>query len=100
MLLPEKTLVPWPFFVNDTATTEIYTLSLHDALPICIPAGRGSARGWFADRWWKRGRRDRHATFLPVSVPGQKPYVILPCQMPVWRPFRSVTQEIGRAHVR
>src|SRR5258708_39936435 len=26
------------FFFNDTATTEIYTLSLHDALPIC--AGR------------------------------------------------------------
>ena len=28
------------FFFNDTATTEIYTLSLHDALPIflCIPS--------------------------------------------------------------
>src|SRR2546428_3667322 len=26
------------FFFNDTATTEIYTLSLHDALPICEPA--------------------------------------------------------------
>src|SRR5256885_16922922 len=26
------------FFFNDTATTEIYTLSLHDALPICQPA--------------------------------------------------------------
>src|SRR2546426_11360708 len=25
------------FFFNDTATTEIYTLSLHDALPICDP---------------------------------------------------------------
>src|SRR3989442_11629847 len=25
------------FFFNDTATTEIYTLSLHDALPICAP---------------------------------------------------------------
>src|SRR5258705_2363116 len=25
-----------PFFFNDTATTEIYTLSLHDALPISI----------------------------------------------------------------
>src|SRR3712207_6969936 len=25
------------FFFNDTATTEIYTLSLHDALPICNP---------------------------------------------------------------
>src|SRR5437870_9630346 len=30
------------FFFNDTATTEIYTLSLHDALPISI-------RGIFAD---------------------------------------------------
>src|SRR3712207_7461448 len=29
------------FFFNDTATTEIYTLSLHDALPICI-----QGRGW------------------------------------------------------
>src|SRR2546430_5858837 len=25
------------FFFNDTAPTEIYTLSLHDALPICVP---------------------------------------------------------------
>src|ERR1019366_10736900 len=25
------------FFFNDTATTEIYTLSLHDALPIWFP---------------------------------------------------------------
>src|SRR2546426_11125381 len=28
------------FFFNDTATTEIYTLSLHDALPICHLAER------------------------------------------------------------
>src|SRR2546422_9642250 len=28
------------FFFNDTATTEIYTLSLHDALPICALAHR------------------------------------------------------------
>src|SRR5256885_16330475 len=27
------------FFFNDTATTEIYTLSLHDALPICVRIG-------------------------------------------------------------
>src|SRR2546427_8057950 len=32
-------LPPCFFFFNDTATTEIYTLSLHDALPICF-AGR------------------------------------------------------------
>src|SRR3982750_641302 len=29
------------FFFNDTATTEIYPLSLHDALPILGRAGRG-----------------------------------------------------------
>src|SRR3712207_9174540 len=29
------------FFFNDTATTEIYTLSLHDALPISVAGHRG-----------------------------------------------------------
>src|SRR3989442_11625953 len=33
------------FFFNDTATTEIYTLSLHDALPISRDGGGGSDRG-------------------------------------------------------
>src|SRR5258707_5644363 len=32
------------FFFNDTATTEIYTLSLHDALPISLHGAR-AARG-------------------------------------------------------
>src|SRR3712207_8920403 len=41
------------FFFNDTATTEIYTLSLHDALPIsAIPACAGcDSRGF---RWRRR----------------------------------------------
>src|SRR2546422_2584807 len=33
------------FFFNDTATTEIYTLSLHDALPIYLYNGSGLRRG-------------------------------------------------------
>src|SRR5256885_16021053 len=33
-------LLSFFFFFNDTATTEIYTLSLHDALPISAPGGR------------------------------------------------------------
>src|SRR2546422_1530162 len=33
------------FFFNDTATTEIYTLSLHDALPIYRVGRRRRARG-------------------------------------------------------
>src|SRR5258708_26076922 len=32
------------FFFNDTATTEIYTLSLHDALPICTSTSTDDPR--------------------------------------------------------
>src|SRR5438874_9810986 len=39
------------FFFNDTATTEIYTLSLHDALPIYWPGNIGTRRDWrYSDR--------------------------------------------------
>src|SRR2546427_6126899 len=41
------------FFFNDTATTEIYTLSLHDALPISSGRQRPGAV--------ERGRADRRA---------------------------------------
>src|ERR1044072_4872563 len=41
------------FFFNDTATTEIYTLSLHDALPIS-PRPDGSTPPRSADAWqWR-----------------------------------------------
>src|SRR5256885_7090277 len=33
------------FFFNDTATTEIYTLSLHDALPICLTRSGATSSG-------------------------------------------------------
>src|SRR3989442_14680231 len=56
------------FFFNDTATTEIYTLSLHDALPICrdLAVGRQVRRGC---GWGMRGsiRRDRKSTRLNSS---------------------------------
>src|SRR5256885_5390942 len=42
-----RTYIFFFFFFNDTATTEIYTLSLHDALPICLPtSGTGGATLW------------------------------------------------------
>src|SRR3712207_9070212 len=34
VILCDSIMAPLSFFFNDTATTEIYTLSLHDALPI------------------------------------------------------------------
>src|SRR3712207_9351615 len=43
------------FFFNDTATTEIYTLSLHDALPISVQPR------------FHRGRVCRHTALPPHS---------------------------------
>src|SRR2546426_7443987 len=63
------------FFFNDTATTEIYTLSLHDALPISIsisaPRNAGGS-GCFSGRpssWASHpaGGRDRKSTRLNSS---------------------------------
>src|SRR3712207_8998141 len=45
------------FFFNDTATTEIYTLSLHDALPICS----NTRSSWRATASW-RTREGRAGT--------------------------------------
>src|SRR5256884_8605740 len=53
----EKYMVWSFFFFNDTATTEIYTLSLHDALPISA-TGRvkgGGADLWMLTEWRPRG---------------------------------------------
>src|SRR5258707_7246815 len=41
MRFPEATILLF-FFFNDTATTEIYTLSLHDALPIFRQLSHGT----------------------------------------------------------
>src|SRR2546430_6658861 len=57
------------FFFNDTATTEIYTLSLHDALPISAGGPRASWRspGRNSCRWPRRrtaGRSEEHTSEL------------------------------------
>src|SRR2546422_1872452 len=83
-------MAPWSrsfFFFNDTATTEIYTLSLHDALPISAVVGRLELRSavhagnldglyWRYETWIKRleshfgavlGAKDRKSTRLNSS---------------------------------
>src|SRR2546430_7341062 len=56
------------FFFNDTATTEIYTLSLHDALPIsCLDGGRyrhGSTPVDPPSRAARDGRSEEHTSEL------------------------------------
>src|SRR3712207_2618942 len=41
--IPPTKPIPVFCFFNDTATTEIYTLSLHDALPISVPPAARAA---------------------------------------------------------
>src|ERR1041385_9160491 len=53
-------------FFNDTATTEIYTLSLHDALPISSPSSRRTGCMPRARRWRLR-TIDRKSTRLNSS---------------------------------
>src|SRR5690349_24847383 len=57
------------FFFNVTATTEIYTLSLHDALPISRRRARPtrSAGARSAPRCPRSSRRDRKSTRLNSS---------------------------------
>src|SRR2546428_14166186 len=54
------------FFFNDTATTEIYTLSLHDALPISLGGDDGRAVGGEIEVAPSRGRF-AEAAGLPVQ---------------------------------
>ena len=58
------------FFFNDTATTEIYTLSLHDALPILtVVDAAGIVRG----RQYLLRLEVKHFSFIHHTV---KPYHI------------------------
>src|SRR3712207_8452491 len=58
------------FFFNDTATTEIYTLSLHDALPILLDSARHQVDPTSWSRYlpgWSRLKRSRpSALVVPV----------------------------------
>src|SRR5688572_31436340 len=51
------------FFFNDTATTEIYTLSLHDALPICKDLERKGVQPASAGKW----RRPHGQTAIDIQ---------------------------------
>src|SRR5256885_17251030 len=58
------------FFFNDTATTEIYTLSLHDALPISHRQGlQGLAGPWEAHGWPLRHRTGHGAPLVSAAGP-------------------------------
>src|SRR5688572_33462127 len=65
VLLCNSSLDPLSFFFfNDTATTEIYTLSLHDALPIwLICPGSAGGKNWPAGAY----NPDTNVMFFPLQ---------------------------------
>src|SRR2546426_3632477 len=71
------------FFFNDTATTEIYTLSLHDALPIWLPKSPGATPLEFA-RQVAREWRD--------AAPFVRPLTDLYCQVRFGQTDRKSTR--------
>src|SRR5687768_18341768 len=97
------------FFFNDAATTEIYTLSLHDALPICRSARRQATSAARCDVSRVRSSRlvrlgpDRKSTRLNSSH-GYISYAVIclkkknknshPCQQK--KNQRSVAEPIPR----
>src|SRR2546422_2448903 len=61
------------FFFNDTATTEIYTLSLPDALPICHPPSGPDSRPGGMRSDVLDGARPHLASGHPPSGPDSRP---------------------------
>src|SRR6266542_1574405 len=85
------------FFFNDTATTEIYTLSLHDALPIS-PAAAAPAGGDRPRRRWLVPRPVRRPARPGRARPGEgcartgwPPTATYPGGRPSRRPNASAT---------
>src|SRR2546430_12937809 len=67
------------FFFNDTATTEIYTLSLHDALPISSSGPKSNSQTCVAARGYSRPHSRHLSAFMNpelfciiVFFPGHK----------------------------
>src|SRR6266496_6414392 len=102
---PAKLPTSCGFFFNDTATTEIYTLSLHDALPIsarstatgcCGCAGRAPRSSWSRCREYAypvsersgHGRRARWHVVDHIRASGAVPARLARCgagSAPGWR---------------
>src|SRR5256885_16946228 len=88
------------FFFNDTATTEIYTLSLHDALPICTAAGRGwLPRGYLREKPRPIGAHEHTARAGSAGCVAVRSRRSIVCGPGPGVCAGGAPVEIGRAHV-
>src|SRR5271168_5637104 len=80
------------FFFNDTATTEIYTLSLHDALPIWYRV-RASHVGCPATDPRPENRSEEHTSEL------QSPYDLV-CRLLLEKKKKKTTSDINKKNIK
>src|SRR5256885_9978390 len=84
------------FFFNDTATTEIYTLSLHDALPICkTQAAREAGTHYLRHRRSQGFKEDRKSTRLNSShlVISYAVFCLKKKTIPIWLRLRFMIEK-------
>ena len=74
------------FFFNDTATIEIYTLSLPDALPIGLPGGRLAHQVRIVFVLARIPVRHVHAPFARLQNDGYHATLPARCGIVVWMP--------------
>src|SRR6266511_5364764 len=67
-LFPYSHFLFFFFFFNDTATTEIYTLSLHDALPIFFAVECAHTRAYQRDRHHDEDRKSTRLNSSHVKI--------------------------------
>src|SRR2546430_3737916 len=93
------------FFFNDTATTEIYTLSLHDALPIyCVVDLSALYFDVLKDRLYTKARKNKSRRSAQTAVWKiadalvrlAAPVLVFTAEE-IWKHLPKT--EIGRAHV-
>src|SRR5215467_11956033 len=90
------------FFFNDTATTEIYTLSLHDALPISTVEGKGGGIGVaknapdrdvafaFIDWWLQQDSlQAQWMSIITYPAPSKKAYDLLDPKIAALMPYST-----------
>src|SRR5438874_8064028 len=78
------------FHFNRTATPEIYTLSLHDALPICPPSEESDAA--------PRGSGPNYGKVTPEGRRFWDPKTMYSCNKPPWGEDRKSTR-LNSSHV-
>src|SRR6266404_9381935 len=93
--LPHQEIV-LPFFFDNTATPEIYTLSLHDALPISPDSSRASESFTIRMSMWRSSSSSRSRSEEHTSELQSLAYLV--CRLLLEKKKKSIHENIAQTH--